>query len=475
MRKTDNNCIHKTKFKHNSRDTIQVLAAMIITGVLLAVSASAQFDPQPTEASGQGDFFSPGYTGGASSNQQPMLVALNCDKSSPQEAGASIRWTAMAEDPENDPISFIFWLNGPSTGGVWKPVNSDLSDNTWRWDTSPQDAGNYQIKVSVSDEMHAGPQFAPAERIADFALTAPQEATSPAVADQLQTYEPPAEDQQTEQQPSWQEPAGQPQQNEPTDQAPVMISLIADPASPQEAGAIVIWEAQALDQESDNLQFLFLLDDQAVANWQYQNQWTWDTSASEIGSHSIEARVRDGLHNADGDSSKKASYTINKPNEKPSISDLSSDKASPQETGSTVTWTAQASDPENNPILYRFFLNGLVATDWQSSNQWRWTVSDGESSIDVQVRDGKHADQDGFDDQWNAKFIGLPPNKEPVIINFGADKLSPQQTGSTITWTVEFMDADEDPLQYQFTLDGQIVQDWSDSPVWSWTAIEDEA
>ena len=481
MKETDSDCRHKTKLKQNCRDAMLILAVSIITGVLLVVAASAQFDPQQPEGSAQGDFFSPGYTGGASSNQQPTLVSLDSDKSSPQEAGASIKWTARAEDPESDPVSFMFWLKGPSTGDVWKPVNSDLRDNTWRWDTNQADAGSYQIKVSVSDEMHAGPQFTPDEKIADFMLTAPPappEVTAPAIPAQEQTAQPPAEEQQQsqqqEQQPAYQEPAGQPQQNEPANQAPIMSSLTASPASPQEAGAVVTWDAQASDQEGNTLQFQFLLDDQAVTDWQYQNQWTWDTSSAGFGAHSIVAKVKDGLHNADGDSSKEASYTINKPNEKPVISDLSPDKASPQETGSSVAWTAQASDRENNPILYRFFLNGLAVTDWQSSNQWTWTASEGESQIDVQVRDGKHADQDGFDDQKSAKFVGLPPNKVPVILNFGADKISPQQTGSTILWTVEFMDADDDPLQFQFTLDGQVVQDWSDSNTWSWTAAESQ-
>ena len=64
------------------------------------------------------------------------------------------------------------------------------------------------------------------------------------------------------------------------------------------------------------------------------------------------------------------------PNEMPVIADLSADKASPQETGSIVTWAAQANDPENDPILFRFFLNGLPTTDWQSSNQWAWTANE---------------------------------------------------------------------------------------------------
>ncbi|MFA6371729.1 MAG: hypothetical protein WCW68_03810, partial [Methanothrix sp.] len=459
MQKPDSKCKNETRFKRKYRDVFLVFAVLMITGVLLAISASAQAD----------DF-----------NQQPTLTSLESDKSSPQEAGSSIKWTANAEDPENDLMSFIFRLKGPSTRDVWKPVNSDPSDNTWKWDTNSEDAGNYQISVSVSDETHAGPQFTPDEKIVYFTLTAPQAPAEtqaeptveplPVLTAPEQTYVPPAEEQQS----ASQEQVTQPQETKPANLAPVMTSLTPVPASPQEAGIAVTWEAVAGDQESDGLQFLFLLDDQPVTDWQYQNQWTWATSANEIGAHSVEARVRDGAHNKDGDSSQIASYIINKPNEKPVISDLSADKASPQETGSIVTWTAEANDPEKNPILFRFFLNGLPATDWQSSNKWAWTATEGEAQIEVQVRDGKHAEQDGFDDSKSVTFIVLPSNQKPTIINFSPDKLSPQETGSTIIWTVEFLDADGDPLQFQFSLDRRVMQDWSDSPVWSWTVTKEQ-
>ncbi|MDD1751331.1 MAG: hypothetical protein LUO89_15820, partial [Methanothrix sp.] len=433
----------------------------MITGVLLAISACAQ---QPDDRMpgffGRGGLSTPDSVGGDSSNQQPKLTGLESDRPSPQEAGSSIKWTANAVDNENDPLSFMFRLKGPSTGESWTPVTQWSQDNTWKWSTNIADAGKYQISVLVRDDMHAGAEFTPDEKIADFLLTAPQ---APSESQAQPTIEPlPI--------------VTAPEQTyvQPANLAPVMISLTSVPASPQEAGIAVTWVAEANDQEGDSLQFLFLVDDQPVTGWQYQNQWTWQTSANEIGTHSIEARVKDGAHNQEGDSSKKASFTISKPNEKPVILELAADKASPQETGSIVTWTAQANDAENDQILYRFFLNGLPVTDWQSSNQWAWTGAEGEAQVEVQVRDGKHAEQDGFDDRRSATFIILSPNQKPDIINFSPDKLSPQEIGSIITWTVEYMDAENDPLQFQFSLDGQVVSDWSDSPVWIWTASAEQ-
>ena len=65
-------------------------------------------------------------------------------------------------------------------------------------------------------------------------------------------------------------------------------------------------------------------------------------------------------------------------------------------------------------------------------------------------------------------------NNKLIIISLQPDKESPQETGSTIIWTVEVMGAENDHNQFQFSLDGQVVQDWSDSPVWSWTTSAEQ-
>jgi hypothetical protein len=82
MQKPDSNCKNKTGFKRKYRDVFLVFAVLMITGVLLAISAFAQFDPQQG-SSGVGDFSTPDNLGGVGLNQQPKLTALESDKSSP--------------------------------------------------------------------------------------------------------------------------------------------------------------------------------------------------------------------------------------------------------------------------------------------------------------------------------------------------------------------------------------------------------
>jgi hypothetical protein len=91
----------------------------------------------------------------------------------------------------------------------------------------------------------------------------------------------------------------------------------------------------------------------------------------------------------------------------PDINSLNPDIQTPQQVGATVTWRATASDPENDPIYYRFSLNGprtgtnwQVVQDWSQNDVWSWNIGDddvGSSNIRVEIRDGKHEDISGAD------------------------------------------------------------------------------
>jgi len=92
----------------------------------------------------------------------------------------------------------------------------------------------------------------------------------------------------------------------------------------------------------------------------------------------------------------------------PTVESLTTNPASPQEVGATVTWTATASDPENDLIYYKFLLKGpktggewQVEQDWSTNNAWTWNVVDsdvGSSAVSVRIRDGKHAGAEDMDD-----------------------------------------------------------------------------
>ncbi len=177
MYKQDSKSEIKAKFKQFLKkrymNVFLVFALVLMAGVLFNAPTSAQDQP-------------PGFPGelglpsqdnsvaGESLNQMPQITSLEPDKPGPQDAGSSIKWTAKAVDSENDPISYMFRLKGPSTGDVWLPVTKWTLENTWKWDTAPKDAGKYQISVWVRDPAHEGTEFKPAEKIVDYTITQPQ-------------------------------------------------------------------------------------------------------------------------------------------------------------------------------------------------------------------------------------------------------------------------------------------------------------
>jgi hypothetical protein len=116
-----------------------------------------------------------------------------------------------------------------------------------------------------------------------------------------------------------------------------------------------------------------------------------------------------------------ASPTV--PNRPPIIFSLDSDKASPQESGSIITWTVETGDPDGDQVLYRFFLDDEPMTDWTTEKTWTWEAKDsGSYRIEAHVRDGKHAGPNGLDDRMLISFdislLSSPTIREISFMEF---------------------------------------------------------
>ncbi len=211
---------------------------------------------------------------------------------------------------------------------------------------------------------------------------------------------------------TYMQPASATVANEP----PVITGLAPDKSSPQEAGIVITWTAEAEDPDGDQVLYRFLLDDEPMTDWRAENIWIW--KVSETGSYRIEAQVRDGLHAGPNgmDNRKSVNFEIIRPNLPPTISSLTADKTSPQEAGSAITWTAEATDVDGDDLEYRFYLDGeIVVQDWSMKSTWVWSTSDsdiGSHYVTVAVRDGKHnPNQDDY------RSIGFEvTRKEPIIL-----------------------------------------------------------
>lgn len=99
-------------------------------------------------------------------------------------------------------------------------------------------------------------------------------------------------------------------------------------------------------------------------------------------------------------------------NKNATIENLSPDKPGPQSPGSVIVWTAAASNPNNEKMLYRFLLMGPATdgavkdeTGWIEGNSWTWTTTEsdiGENQIEVQVT---RAGSSGLEDRRSQSYV----------------------------------------------------------------------
>jgi hypothetical protein len=293
-------------------------------------------------------------------NQAPALQELKSDRSGPQPIGSMITWTAAANDADNDMIFFKFMKNDSDMTG-WLPTNS------WTWNTSLEKPGDHRIAVLARDGLHASKDSFDCTLDRKISLTA-------------------------------------------SNSAPRLIELKAEPSSPKATqGTAITWTAIADDPDGDEISFKFLANDSEASRWSSSNVWVWNTSTAVPGEYNIKVLARDGKHASEDsfDSVLKANLVITASNKPPALISLNPDKSSPQVQGATVSWTAEAQDPEGDKILYKYQLNGRDMVRWSESPIWKWSSRDlaaGVYKIRVLARDGRHASEDSFDSSMDMAF-----------------------------------------------------------------------
>ena len=388
----------------------------------------------------------------SSANLPPHINMLFSDRPAPQFVGSWIKWTALASDPEGAPLQYKFYLRGPSTNGFWVDQTGWGKNNRWIWRTNSLDVGRSEVLVAVRDGSHAGPAGSDDYDIASFVIVSP---------------------------------------NLP----PTITGLASNLPSPQPIGATVWWKATAMDPEGNPVFYRYWLKGAAtggswklVRDWSTDPTWVWPTSTADAGTSEIFVQVRDGLHSSPSgwDDDAGALFTVLRQNMPPSLVSLTADKSSSQAAGTPIKWTAIASDPDKEPVFYRFWLNGpstggiwKVVQDWSTKNQWTWTSSgydSGAYTVYVYARDGKHNPATGYDSAMGASYI-LKANPLPKLSALIPDKKSPQIAGTKVVWTATATDANKDPVLYRFWLKGpstagawKVVQDWSTKNQWTWTS-----
>ncbi len=109
-----------------------------------STSGSGSSPVSSPNSSPNGSLFGPAE----SSNEPPVLISLEPDKSSPQAQGETIVWSAQAEDGDKGKIFYKFQLNGRDMTR-WSETSS------WKWSSKGLSVGDYRVRVLVRDGNHA--------------------------------------------------------------------------------------------------------------------------------------------------------------------------------------------------------------------------------------------------------------------------------------------------------------------------------
>jgi protocatechuate 3,4-dioxygenase beta subunit len=107
-------------------------------------------------------------------------------------------------------------------------------------------------------------------------------------------------------------------------------------------------------------------------------------------------------------------------NQAPTLNTLTPDRQSPQISGTVITWAANATDPEGDTVLYRFFLNGPTTGGSGSRRPaGREQLLDMDHILfgcrrepdKVGIRDGQHAGEDSADAEQVVYFTITAPSR----------------------------------------------------------------
>lgn len=384
--------------------------------------------------------------GEGGSNALPTITGLYPNRDSPRGLKTEIKFICLATDADLDPIYYRFWLRGPRTGSHTRAmIVQDWSrKNAWTWKAETVDIGLSFIRVDVRDGKHAGEGGYDATTSISYTIS--------------------------------------------SNAAPTITSLTPNLASPQNDEAEIDFICVAADTDSDKIFYRFWLSGPGTASkkklvqdWSARNSWHWVPSTADIGDSTIYVEVRDGNHADEGsyDAATNISYTITAApggegtGTAPTITSLTPNLASPRGQGTEITFICVASDVDSDTIYYRFWLSGpgtaskrKIVQDWSRKNAWTWkaeAVDIGESTIYVEIRDGRHAGEGSYDATTSISYT-ISSNTAPDITSVSVQESGDCFVGQKIHLIANATDADSDSILYRFLI-------YRETPGIGWEAL----
>jgi len=186
-------------------------------------------------------------------NISPELSSLIPDKTSPQNAGSIIKWTAKASDKEHDILLYRFLINGSDKTG-W------INESEWLWNTTSY-LGTCEIEVHIRDGKHYGSDGFDANKSSYFRIKPRMEAPKPVI---------------------------------------YSLEIQSDKASPQMEGSSIEFKALINGLNLNNILYRFILRDHAATEWSRSPFWTWNTNNTDLGTSQIGVQIKNGNNTNEG-------------------------------------------------------------------------------------------------------------------------------------------------------------------------------
>jgi hypothetical protein len=302
-------------------------------------------------------------------------VTMTADKTAPQAAGTSIRFTAAAVGGTAH-YKFLLYDGTPT----WQFLTAWTTQNTFTWTPSSANP-SYQMRVLVRSASSTSDNW-DADYLIPFPIGTAAAAPAPVTVSAR----------------------------------PTAVTIAADKAAPQAAGTSITFTAAAV---GGTAHYKFLLYDgtptwQFLTGWIPQNSFTW-TPTSANPSYQMRVLVRSASSTSDNwDADARVAFPITSasvttapivtapstitpaPAKKIHAVTLSTNKLAPQTAGATITVVATPSGGSST-LQYRWLIHDggswKTVTDWVSSNTFAWTptVTNPNHFIGVWVRNAANS------------------------------------------------------------------------------------
>jgi N-acetylmuramoyl-L-alanine amidase len=267
-----------------------------------------------------------------------------------------------------------------------------------------------------------------------------------------------------------------------------LTSITPNVSAPQQAGTAITFTANVSGGTAPQQYKWWLFAGgtwTVVRGWSTSNTYTWTPSASD-GSYRVGVWVRSASSTADTFDNPAANgslpYPVTPAAPTPAqlaLTGLTANLASPQATGSPITFAAAATGG-TAPYQYKWLVTSggttTVLRAWATGNTYTWTpTATGTYQISVWVRSASNTNDapENANSSGSFSFTITTPSAGPLTLNGLTSNLSaPQPVGTPVTFTAAASGGTA-PYQYKWWLyNGSawvVLQSWTSSSSLIWT------